>query len=312
MSEAAARSHPGWRIATLVVSAVSLAWVLWLLAAVWPDLAAHRAELRVWPVLQGLVLSVAGSCFTFGAFVALAPIFGITGLSRRELAHLYFTGQLLKHLPGRVWGIGYQWVANPVIGSFQNWLSANLVHLLLATYFALWSAALVIAAFDSAAWGLIVLLAGSACYVVGWRIAAYGMNRPWPAWVPGKLGRFREGIGKSVLGASVAARMRIFLFFLAGSVFCYLAWYLYGEAYPPLGGNAAVKLCAYYMVAWLLGYLSLLTPSGLGVRELAFAWMARDFPGDSIAYLAVVGRASLLAVDLFLGLMFVPFAPRKR
>ena len=85
MSEAAARSHPGWRIATLVVSAASLAWVLWLLAAAWPDLAAHRGELRVWPVLQGLVLSAAGSCFTFGAFVALAPIFGISGLSRREL-----------------------------------------------------------------------------------------------------------------------------------------------------------------------------------------------------------------------------------
>jgi uncharacterized membrane protein YbhN (UPF0104 family) len=69
-------------------------------------------------------------------------------------------------------------------------------------------------------------------------------------------------------------------------------------------------MCAYYMVAWFVGYVSLLTPSGLGVRELVFAWLAKDFPPDAVALMAVVGRVSLLAVDLALGLAFAPFVPR--
>ena len=312
MSGPAARPHPSWRIAAVVVSVASLAWVLWLLAAAWPDLSAHRRELRVGPLLEGFTLATLGSVCAFAAFVILARMFGISGLSRRDFAHFYFTGQLLKHLPGRIWGIGYQWAANPAIGSFQNWLLANLAHLLLAAYFALWIAALVLASLHVPWWGAAVLLAGSVCYAAGWRIAALLANLPWPGWVPDRLGRLREGIALSLARASSAQRAWIFCCFLASSLCYYLSWYLYGESYPPLGAKDGVQLCAYYMIAWLVGYLSLLTPSGLGVRELAFAWMAKDFPGDSIAYLAVVGRASLLAVDLLLGLVSVPLSPRKR
>jgi uncharacterized membrane protein YbhN (UPF0104 family) len=72
-----------------------------------------------------------------------------------------------------------------------------------------------------------------------------------------------------------------------------------------------MQLCAFYMVAWFVGYVSLLTPSGLGVRELVFAWLAKDFAGDAVALMAVVGRINLLFVDLFMGLAFAPFAPRR-
>ena len=295
----------------MVVSAISLVWVLWLLAAVWPDLAAHRRELRVSFLWEGFALSILGACSVFGAFVTLASIFGIS-LTRRDLAHFYFTGQLLKHLPGRVWGIGYQWAANPAIGSFQNWVLANLAHLLLAAYFALWIAALVLA-FLHVVWsGMVVLLAGGICYSAGWRIASLLASRRWPNWIPDRLARVRDGIGASLLRASSADRSRIFVFFLVGSLLYYVSWYLYGESYPSLGAKNGMQLCAYYMVAWLVGYLSLLTPSGIGVRELAFTWMAKDFSGDSIAYMAVVGRASLLAVDLVLGLISIPLAPRRR
>ena len=39
--------------------------------------------------------------------------------------------------------------------------------------------------------------------------------------------------------------------------------------------------------------------------------LAKDFPGDAVALMAVTGRVSLLSVDLIMGLMFAPFAPRK-
>ena len=69
MSGPAARPHPSWRIAAVVVSVASLAWVLWLLAAAWPDLSAHRRELRVGPLLEGFTLATLGSVCAFAAFV---------------------------------------------------------------------------------------------------------------------------------------------------------------------------------------------------------------------------------------------------
>ncbi len=58
------------------------------------------------------------------------------------------------------------------------------------------------------------------------------------------------------------------------------------------------------MLAWFVGYVSLLTPSGLGIRELVFVWLANEFPPDAVALMAVIGRISLLAIDLVMGLIF--------
>jgi uncharacterized membrane protein YbhN (UPF0104 family) len=71
---------------------------------------------------------------------------------------------------------------------------------------------------------------------------------------------------------------------------------------PGVGPLDGLVLCALYSLAWALGFLVIVTPSGLGVRELAFAAMARDFPPEIIAYTVVVARLGLLGADMLLGL----------
>jgi len=306
------RSHPLWRFAMILVSAASLAWVLWLLADVWPQLAAQRGRLQVSWLLEGFVLSLLASGFSGAAFVVLAPLFGVHGLRGIELAHFYFSGQVLKHLPGRVWGIGYQWASSPAIGGFRGWLLANVMHLLLGMFFVLWCAASVLAFVRAPPLGVVAVAVGLALYAAGWSMARFATQRRWPRWLPERVRSLRDGMGEALHVATPALRARVLCLFLISSVCFYLSWYCYGESWPPLGGSAGVRMCAYYLVAWLIGYLSLLTPSGLGVRELAFAWLAQDFPGDSIAYMAAIGRGSLLGVDLLLGVAFLPFAPRRR
>ena len=71
-------------------------------------------------------------------------------------------------------------------------------------------------------------------------------------------------------------------------------------------------LCALYVIAWMAGYFSLVTPSGLGVRELVFVFLAHRFPPDAVAGLAIFGRAMLLVADILLGAIFGPFVPGQR
>lgn len=307
------RSHPLWRFAMIVVSAASLAWVLWLLADVWPQLAAQRGRLQMSWLLEGFVLSALASGVSGAAFVVLAPLFGVHGLRRIELAHFYFSGQVLKHLPGRVWGIGYQWASSPAaIGGFRGWLLANVMHLLLGMFFVLWCAASVLAFARALPLGAVAVAVGLALYAAGWSIVRFATQHSWPSWLSERVSALRDGMNDALRVATPALRARVFALFLVSSACFYLSWYCYGESWPLLGGSAGVRMCAYYLIAWLIGYLSLLTPSGLGVRELAFAWLAQDFPGDSIAYMAAIGRGSLLGVDLLLGVAFLPFAPRRR
>lgn len=300
-----------WKIAATVATALSLAWVILLLAKVWPDLAARSSEIRIFPMLFGLLLSVAAAYLTFVAFETLVRILRLSTLPRRELAHLYFTAQLLKHLPGRVWGLGYQWAVGRSAGSLGDWLLVNLVHMLLATFFALWSACLALGYSREFEWGLLTTAAGGITYLAGWMLASSLRNSRPLKWLPGRIGRLSRGILEFLARTPTFARARLFVIFSISWVFYYTAWFLFGLSYPSLGGGGGVRLCAFYMLAWFVGYISLLTPSGLGVRELVFAWLAKDFPGDAVALMAVIGRMSLLSVDVALGLLFAPFVPRK-
>jgi hypothetical protein len=306
-----ARWRFAWKVAAYALTLFSVAWVIWLLAETWPVLAAHRNEIQWVLLLSGLALSLGASFLAFEAFVALVRIVGISGLGRRELAHLHFTGQLLKHLPGRIWGFGYQSAAGSSGGSIGDWLGVNFGHMVLATFFALWSACLALGFSRGMAAALFVMSVGGLAYVLGWKMISSAFVIRTLERLPGKFGKLGQRIRHLVERTSPTARFWIFVIFSLSSLLYYGSWVLYGASYPPLGMNGGMRLCAYYLLAWFVGYVSLITPSGIGVRELVFAWLANDFPGDAVAMAAIVGRVSLLVVDLLLGLAFSPFMPRN-
>lgn len=274
-----------------------------------PDIAAHYREIDPLPLVFALALSALASWFTFLAFARLLPAFRVDGYRLREVAHLYFTAQLLKHLPGRVWGVGYQWAAAERVVSLGSWVQVNIMHMVFATYFALWSSAFVLSFFADSLSGMAVLVLGAVGCLLLWGAPRVIAKLPWI----GPLVVQRFGAESVVALAAIvpADKLRILALFAVSWLLLYTSWYANGMAYAPLGGIGGMRMCAYYMIAWFVGYISLLTPSGLGVRELIFAWLAQDFPNEAIVLMAVVGRVSLMAVDLLLGLSFAPFRPRS-
>ena len=88
-----------WNIIVALVTVGSGIWVIRLLMKVWPDLSARIDQVNLPILSMGLLPSLGASYLTFEAFVILVRLFGIPALPRREIGHLYFTAQLLKHLP---------------------------------------------------------------------------------------------------------------------------------------------------------------------------------------------------------------------
>lgn len=298
-----------WRIFAFVITLVATAWVGLLVAQSIPDIAAHYREIEPRPLLIGVAFAITGAWFAFLAFATLLPVFGINGYPLVRVANLYFTAQLLKHLPGRIWGIGYQWALSDKRESVGSWVRANLVHLLFATYFALWSSAVVIASSSRVLAGVFVFFMGAVFCILLWEAPRWISSIPWVSFAL----RRRLGAHSSQVWATPtsAQKSKILFLFVASSLFLYASWYANGLAFGSLGGIGGVRMCAYYMIAWFVGYISLLTPSGLGVRELVFAWLAQDFPNETVVLMAIVGRLSLLIVDLVFGVLFSAVASRQ-
>jgi len=294
-----------WRWLLLPLTLMALAWTGWLLWDSLPALMGSLPQLKIGWLAFTLLGCCVSSYFGFEGFLLLFNKLR-PGLYRRlPLAHFYFTGQLMKHMPGRIWGVAYQSAAGHR-ATTTEWIGITLVHMALTTAFAVWISA--IALFGTYGWrpGLIALACGAGCYIFLWnrrlllpllqfvqKIRARSINLLCLALHP-------------FANANSRFKIDIFLWFSASWLVYFLAWACFGMAWPGLDAADGIWLCALYTAAWLAGYLSMVSPSGIGVRELVFVGLAHNFPTDAVAGLAIFGRVMLLLVDIVLGMAFMP------
>lgn len=299
----------GWLF--LLLAILALAWTVWLLWGAWPQLRINLRRLEVRWLLVTLVGNVLAGYLGFEAYRTLFERMRPRVYGRLQLAHLYFTAQLMKHLPGRIWGVTYQ-SATGDRATLAEWVSVTAVYMVLTAGFALWVAAAIVGFMFAWGWGVLATLLGAAAYSLVWR----------PRPLTRLLGLVRRIRIRSIARicdavqpfAAVDARFKrtVWFWFVAGWGIYLLAWVGYGMAWPDLTAADGVWLCAIYTLAWFAGYASLISPSGVGVRELVFVVLAHGFPPDAVAGMVVLGRVILLAVDVILGVAFLPFRTRLR
>lgn len=288
------------------VALMALVWTVGLLWDSWPELHANLPRLRIrWLVLTLVGNTIAGY-IGFEAFRALFVHMKPGVYGRLHLAHLYFTGQLMKHLPGRVWSVAYQ-SATGGRASLAEWVSVTAAYMLLTTSFAMWVAATVIGFMFGLGWGILALAAGLLLYLGGWHPRSLRALLALLRRLPGRVFAGLIDALQPFTASSTRFKFHVLLLFAASWLAYLLSWIGYGLAWPDLNASDGIFLCALYTVAWFVGYVSLISPSGLGVRELVFVLLAHQFPADAVAGMAVFGRVTLLGVDVILGVLFAPF-----
>lgn len=287
-----------------MLSLLSLLWVGWILWEAWPQAqAALRHFDGRWLGLTLLGATV-GGYWAFEVFYVLFRLGVGSVYSKKELAHLFFVGQLMKHLPGRMWGIAYQ-AAQTAHASLGQWLGVNVAYMLLTMFFSVWVAMVFLLYFVSAAWFAAALLGGMGLYFALWSGRSLAALQALLARL--YLTKPRQWLDALTVYArsSAAPKWRIMVAAVASWSCYYLAWGAFGDAWPGLGFVGGLQLCALYTLAWFVGYLAFVFPSGAGVRELAFLYFAKDFPPDALAAMVVFGRLVLLLADGVLGGFFV-------
>lgn len=222
-------------------------------------------------------------------------------------AHMLFVAQILRHLPGRFWGVMYLVNETHTKIPAASMVRANLDFMLYSMSFNVLVAAVL---FLTATTGPGVAVA---CGVTGIVAMSVVLRHNWIGSIAGVVARFMPARMQPFTGA-VATQAQLSwpsIVGISGAFVlvwgCYLSiWWALTQVFGILGDVNIWLLCASYSLAWVIGYLAMITPGGLGVREAGFFALASPLMSlPELTFLAVFIRLWQILVEF---LMFVAFA----
>jgi uncharacterized membrane protein YbhN (UPF0104 family) len=298
----------------LIAAAVVVVFVFRALGANWNEIGRNAGALR--PDWAGLLL--ASLCIAAGYAVLIAAWRLLlrrwhSPLGVLDATRIWFVSSLGKYLPGKVWAIGAMAVLAREAGASAGAATGSSIINALVNIAAGFAVVAVAGAGElfaanpllrSASW---VVLAGTAIglawgpQILAWTVASTTRLLRRPAI---NLPDITRGTLLAVFAANVAA-------WVAYGIGFGLFWHaLLGH-----GGGISLAALAVYTASYLAGYLFLLAPGGIGVREAALAGLLVSLrlatPADA-ALLAAASRVWLTIVEVLPGLVFLPGLSLRR
>jgi uncharacterized membrane protein YbhN (UPF0104 family) len=296
------------------VHVLFVASVLWfagrVLAAQWTDVKALGASLTpAWGrvVWSGVIVMVSYAVL-IATWRAMVHAWGAR-IGGADAARIWFVSNLGRYVPGKIWQIGAmgvmaQAVGVPATAAVGSALVISLVNILAG--FA------VVAATGGA---LVTLLAperGGLPVVLG----ALTLGVLALPWVLPPIIRLAAKVTRREIPVPTLPHRAIWI----AAAGCAVAWMLYGLAFRELTvallGSASGEAATYvavFTLSYLIGFLALFAPGGIGVRELSMGALlvSAGLTGEPAAALLVIAsRLWLTVLEIVPGLLFLLARPR--
>ncbi|MDM7991986.1 MAG: hypothetical protein QUS11_01600 [Candidatus Fermentibacter sp.] len=296
------------RITGLVLALMAVAWICVLFVNAVDDTEASLVPGSPVMFLLSFLFCAVGSLHNAASFQILLSAQKGKAVPFPVVFELFFTGQIVRYLPGRFWGVVYQYNAAKETVGAGPLVRSNIDLMVLSTTAALLvSAALILAPIWSgiAVPGLLMVL--FLIILVLFRNDYLLPVRKVSEKLLHEGSRIRSAID-GVSGRSLPAGKCLLLFIVtvSGWAFYILAWHFLLKSWAHTSGLDALQMCATYTVSWLAGYLALITPGGIGIRELVFLETAGFVSNrNELVLVSVIVRLWLMCVDVLLFLVFL-------
>ncbi len=284
-----------WARGLFLVAA--LAFGVWAVSSQWSEVSAALAALSPASIGGVLLVSVVYVALTMLSWRAVLTDLG-SPLTLRDASRVFFVSQVGKYLPGGVWNI----VAAAEMGADHqiprrrsvsvmavSILVAIVTGLLLAVVAVLLGPADIRATYGWVVWTLplfvVLLLPPVLNRVLG--LALSLVRRP-ALEQPLTLGGIARSAGWALAGWVVAG---------------FQVWLVATQ----LGMDASLATMALavggYALAWIVGFLAIVVPAGVGVREAVLgALLAGQLGAGAVVVTVLLARVVLTVADLLLGL----------
>ena len=300
-------SKPIRRWISRIIFAAGIAWIAVVFVQEFGNLkTSFVVDSPAW-----LVFTVVAGCvallITVPIFRSLLENYSRCSIALNSAAHMLFVAQILRHLPGRFWGVAYLVNETHEQIPAASMVRANVDFMLYSMSFNVLVAMCLFVAVSASPELAVV------CITLGTVAIAIGLRQNWVGGIAGLAKRVLPGRAKSI-AAAFAEQPQLSWQIIAGICIgfllvwcCYLAiWWALSQVFHVLSDVNIWLLCASYMLAWVIGYLAMITPGGLGVREAGFFALASPLMSlPELTFLAVFIRLWQILVE---SLMFLAFA----
>jgi hypothetical protein len=280
-------------ILKLIVSGVALGFLLKYLVRYWQQLPALDL-VRLAPTLLILTLWLTLARLFSAWFWARILNFISPGMSPLTAIRIHTRALLARYIPGNVWHVvnislwcrqegvpGRAVIAAMVLENACQVLGGAMVALLLSPWW---------------------LLRGSQAQVIALTTTLLiGLVLIHPRVLRGSLALPLRLLKKSPLAIPLSYGQNLLFVLLYAAVFLAqgLSLYLLSVVIEPSHPLSPLGTAGVYSAAWTIGFLSFLTPSGLGVREAMMTWiLSRSIPMGSALLLPLLLRLLMTLAEL--------------
>lgn len=289
---------PHWKVWLRALALVAaLVFLALLLSSQWQALQAYRWQVRAPWLFASVVILAASGLWELSTWRRILA--GLGGRLRwLRAAQTWFLSNIVRYIPGNVWQfLGMAELAADDGVPRVSVFTSIALHQALSTGVGLLLAA------------LYLVIAGQGPVLDMLRpallLAPLGLLLCHPRVLQALLGWLMRRLNRP------APVITLTLPQIAGLLWSYgIAWLLAGAAFAslvaavtPISREQFVALIAIWAAAYVLGYLSLLTPSGLGVREGVLVMLLTPlFPAPLPVILALAARVWTVATEALLAL----------
>lgn len=294
-------SRSAWRAVQWVLVAVVIAFVARRVANQWDELAALPASLATSP---GLLLASAAAVLASYAVLIWTWQRTVVAWGERlafaNAARIWFVSNLGRYVPGKVWQIGAMGVMAERAGVSPVAAVGSSLVIAIVNVIAGIAIAVPLGAGQALGSGLLLPVAAGLTLAV--------LAAPWllPVAVRAAARLLRRDIRVPTLPHRAV--------WIAG-VGCAVAWLLYGVAFRclhiallgratgDLGGSTAA-----FTASYLVGFLALFAPGGIGMREWALGPLLEQFgiaAGAEATLIVLASRLWLTIIEILPGVAFL-------
>jgi len=282
----------------LLIAALIFYFMFKRIAQGWEGIAPHLTSVNWGIMIVGVLIMEAGLMLAVPVWMYLASrLYNINVPIRSALA-IVFLPQASKYIPGKIWFLfGTVYMAKKLDIDSQAALTVliilQLIHLVGAFFIGalinLISGATVLPAWIFAVFAtlcIVIMFPGVIHKIIGWGIRFGKKNKKIdiriPVLKPGYI--------------IIPLLLIICLWFLIGAGTLIAA----SSFIPDVKPEHLFTMSGAFSIAYAVGYVSMITPAGLGVREGVFAAMLSPLYGETAASVIAIGARIWLTIAEFL------------
>lgn len=262
---------PRLRLTTQALLVVGIAFAALRLRSVWQDSDVRLGRVDAVPLVGAGVLTACGMAGTGLVWIRILRTLGAP--TRVWYAAMFFQAQLSKYIPGSIW----QYAGRAALAR-RHGVPFRLAALSLPVE---------VAASAAAAGALSLLLLG------GWGVAAA------PALIAAAYALAAALRRRTVRAAVLATAGYAVVWLVIGTGFWLTERAVVGAAAPDVRWSTGA-----FAAAWVVGFVAVYAPGGIGVRETMIVLLLRGRIGTAEALaVALVSRGLFAVVDLVAGVL---------